>query len=62
MGEGGGGDKRRRVRLTAFHRLFLMPKNMKPPEALVGSLAAAALGWDAGFLGYDAMARVPKER
>jgi hypothetical protein len=46
---------------TAFHKLFLIPKNMKPPEDLVAGTAAAAAAAraTAGFLALDAMASVP---
>ena len=44
---------------TAFHKLFLMPKNMKPPEAALGAAFAAAARAGAGVFRYDAIARVP---
>ncbi len=45
-GAGRGGNSIRGVGcvlLTVFHKLFLMPKNMNPPDDLAGTLAAATL-------------------
>ena len=47
---------------TAFHKLFLMPKNMKPPEAALGAAFAAAARAGAGVCTYEAIARVPAKR